>query len=58
MVFMEMESRRRFMQEIEKEMSKKCLIIVHSYHHNNTLKIANAFSKVLKAKATCKIVER
>ena len=28
----------------------KCLIIVHSYHHNNTLKIADEFSKVLNAK--------
>ena len=25
------------------------LIIVHSYHHNNTLKVANEFSKVLNA---------
>lgn len=28
----------------------KCLVIVHSYHHNNTAKIANEFSKVLQAK--------
>ena len=27
----------------------KCLIIVYSYHHNNTAKIANEFSKVLNA---------
>lgn len=27
----------------------KCLIIVHSYHHNNTVKIAEAFSAVLHA---------
>jgi flavodoxin len=27
----------------------KCLIIVYSYHHNNTAKIADAFSKVLHA---------
>lgn len=27
----------------------KCLIIVYSYHHNNTLKIAKAFSEVLNA---------
>ncbi|MCT4631128.1 MAG: hypothetical protein N4A76_00155 [Firmicutes bacterium] len=27
----------------------KCLIVVHSYHHNNTLKIANVISKVLNA---------
>lgn len=27
----------------------KCLIIVYSYHHNNTAKIANEFSKVLHA---------
>ncbi len=38
------------MQKIGEAMSKKCLIIVHSYHHNNTLKIANEFSKVLHAK--------
>lgn len=31
------------------EGSIKCLIIVHSYHHNNTLKIAQVFSQVLKA---------
>lgn len=29
--------------------SVKCLIIVYSYHHNNTLKIADEFSKVLNA---------
>ncbi len=29
-----------------------CIIIVHSYHHNNTLKIANAFSEILH----CKVV--
>lgn len=27
----------------------KCLIIVYSYHHNNTARIAQAFSKVLNA---------
>jgi flavodoxin len=27
----------------------KCLIIVYSYHHNNTAKISNEFSKVLHA---------
>lgn len=27
----------------------KCLIIVYSYHHNNTAKIAHEFSKVLHA---------
>lgn len=27
----------------------RCLIVVHSYHHNNTLKIANVISKVLNA---------
>ena len=27
----------------------KCLMIVHSYHHNNTLKIAQVFSEILKA---------
>lgn len=30
-------------------MVTKCLIIVYSYHHNNTAKIANEFSKVLHA---------
>lgn len=29
--------------------SKKCLIISYSYHHNNTAKIAEEFSKVLNA---------
>ena len=29
--------------------STKCLIIVYSYHHNNTSKIADEFSKVLNA---------
>lgn len=33
-------------------MFKKCLIIVQSFHHNNTLKIADEFSKVLNAKVT------
>lgn len=27
----------------------KCLIVVHSYHHKNTLKIASVISKVLNA---------
>jgi len=27
----------------------KTLIVIHSYHHNNTLKIANAFAKILNA---------
>ncbi|MBI9011763.1 MAG: flavodoxin family protein [Clostridiales bacterium] len=30
--------------------SLKCLIITYSYHHNNTAKIADAFSEVLHAK--------
>lgn len=30
----------------------KCLIIVYSYHHNNTAKIAEEFSKVLNAQIT------
>lgn len=30
-------------------MKTKCLIIVYSYHHNNTSKIADEFSKVLNA---------
>lgn len=28
---------------------KKCLIIVYSYHHNNTAKIADKFAEVMKA---------
>jgi flavodoxin len=31
-------------------MAPKCLIIVYSYHHNNTAKIAQEFSEVLHAK--------
>lgn len=31
------------------ESRTKTLIIVHSYHHNNTLKVAQIFSEVLKA---------
>lgn len=27
----------------------KCLIIFHSYHHNNTAKIADVFAEVLHA---------
>jgi flavodoxin len=41
------------MQEKNKNtgtISTKCLIIVFSYHHNNTAKIASAFSEVLHAK--------
>lgn len=30
----------------------RCLIIVYSYHHNNTAKIANAFSEMMGAKVT------
>ncbi|WP_446786501.1 flavodoxin family protein [Macellibacteroides fermentans] len=30
-------------------MDIKCLIIVYSYHHNNTAKIADVFSKILNA---------
>ena len=30
-------------------MKTKCLIIVYSYHHQNTLKIADEFTKVLDA---------
>jgi flavodoxin len=40
------------MQEENKStgaVATKCLIIVYSYHHNNTAKIANEFSKVLHA---------
>lgn len=32
-----------------KAKSGKCLIIVYSYHHNNTAKIANVFGEVLDA---------
>ena len=28
---------------------RKCIIIVYSYHHNNTMKIANELSKVIDA---------
>lgn len=41
------------MKEINKStgtVSKSCLIIVYSYHHNNTMKVAEEFSKVLGAK--------
>ncbi len=41
------------MKEINKStatVSTNCLIIVYSYHHNNTMKIAEEFSKVLGAK--------
>ena len=34
---------------MNKPTSLKCLIIVHSYHHCNTLKIANCFEKRLNA---------
>ncbi len=40
------------MREEEKHLggiSAKCLIIVYSYHHNNTAKVAEAFSEVLHA---------
>ncbi|MHB8129893.1 MAG: flavodoxin family protein [Mobilitalea sp.] len=40
------------MQEETKNKSAiatKCLIIVYSYHHNNTVKIASKFSEVLQA---------
>ena len=30
-------------------LARKCLVIVYSYHHNNTAKIANEFSKILHA---------
>ena len=30
-------------------LTKKCLIVVYSYHHNNTAKVAQVFSKVLNA---------
>jgi flavodoxin len=40
------------MKEINKSTGTvtKCLIIVYSYHHNNTMKVAEEFSKVLGAK--------
>jgi flavodoxin len=43
----------KIMQEKNKStgvMATKCLIIVHSFHHNNTAKIASEFSEVLCAK--------
>lgn len=38
-------------QEIKQKenINIKCLIVVYSYHHNNTLKIANKFAEVLHA---------
>lgn len=33
-----------------RNVSKKCLFIVYSYHHNNTHKVAEQFSKVLGSK--------
>lgn len=41
------------MKEMNKStdaVSTNCLIIVYSYHHNNTMKVAEEFSKVLGAK--------
>lgn len=39
------------MADIKKEIKTiNCLIIVHSYHHNNTAKIASKFAEVLNAK--------
>ena len=35
--------------EIRDNLLPKCLIVVYSYHHNNTAKIAERFSQVLKA---------
>lgn len=31
---------------------KKCLIVIHSYHHNNTEKVARAIADVLNAEVT------
>lgn len=36
----------------EKIIPMKVLLIVYSYHHHNTLKVAEAFSKVLDARIT------
>ena len=34
----------------DKEVSPlKCLLVVYSYHHNNTQKVAEVFAKVLDA---------
>jgi flavodoxin len=33
----------------KRENGVKCLIVVYSYHHNNSAKIANVFKKILKA---------
>jgi flavodoxin len=33
----------------KEEIRLKCLLIVHSYHHNNTQKVAEVFAKVLDA---------
>jgi flavodoxin len=32
-----------------KDMEKKSLLIVYSYHHKNTLKVAKAIAKILDA---------
>jgi len=37
------------MQEENRNTATKCLIIVYSYHHNNTAKIADKFAEVLRA---------
>ena len=35
--------------KVSDSLSIKCLIVVYSYHHNNTAKIAQVFSEVLSA---------
>jgi flavodoxin len=37
---------------VTESVSVKCLIVVYSYHHNNTAKIAQVFSEVLNARIT------
>jgi flavodoxin len=36
--------------ELKEEITMDALLVVYSYHHNNTLKIAEVFAKVLDAK--------
>lgn len=40
----------KYMKENSEVATTKYLIIVYSYHHNNTMKIAEEFSKILGAK--------
>lgn len=39
----------RIESRVTDSLTIKCLIVVYSYHHNNTVKIAHVFSEVLNA---------